>query len=211
MKLLLVGASGLVGSHVLGKALADDRVELVTAPVRRPLAAHPKLLAPEVDFDALPQGASWWRADAVICALGTTLRTAGSRAAFRKVDYDYPLAVARLARSHGTPTFVLNSAMSAKRSSWVFYSRVKGELEGDLETLRFPSLTLVRPGLIGGQRQENRPGERLAVAAFTLLAPVLPRSLQINPAAVIAQAMIEAAIAGSAGRHLIGSAELVAR
>jgi nucleoside-diphosphate-sugar epimerase len=100
-RLLLVGATGLVGQAVLAAALADERVARVVAPTRRPLPAHPRLDNPVVDFARLPADAPWWRVDAVICTLGTTLREAGSRAAFQQVDRDYPAAVARLARSHG--------------------------------------------------------------------------------------------------------------
>src|SRR5690606_22188574 len=117
---------------------------------RRPLTAHPKLLNPQVDFDALPADADWWQADAVVCTLGTTMRRAGSRAAFRRVDYEYPMAVARLARANGTPAYVLISAISANVESRVFYSRIKGELEQDLAGVGFESLTHIRPGLIGG-------------------------------------------------------------
>ena len=130
MKLILAGASGLVGRHVLALALEDPRVEAVVAPTRRALPGrHRKLLAPTVDFDRLPEDADWWRADAVVCALGTTIRTAGSRAAFRQVDFGYPLAVARLAHRHGTPAYALNSAKGADPDSRIFYSRTKGELE----------------------------------------------------------------------------------
>src|SRR5690554_1778685 len=114
MKLLLVGASGLVGSHVLQRALADERISEVVAPVRRALAEHPKLFAPLIDFEQLPADAPWWQADAVICTLGTTMKLAGSREVFRRVDHDYPLAVAKLARQHGTLTYVLNSAVDRK-------------------------------------------------------------------------------------------------
>jgi uncharacterized protein YbjT (DUF2867 family) len=121
MKLLLVGSTGLVGHHVLNLVLADRRVGAVVALVRRELPEHTKLLAQTVDFERLPEDAPWWRADAVICTLGTTMRTAGSKEAFRRVDHGYPLAVARLAREHGTPTFVLNSAIGANPSSRFFY------------------------------------------------------------------------------------------
>lgn len=195
---------------MLGLALADARIESVAAPVRRTLPPHPKLLAPIVDFEALPESAAWWRADAVICALGTTMRSAGSRQAFRRVDHDYTLAIARLARASGAPTFVLNSAMGADRSSRFFYNRVKGEVEVDIEGVGFLSLTIVRPGLIEGRRHEHRPAERLAVAAFGALDPILPRSLRINPATVIAHVMVEAALAARPGKRLVGSKELQA-
>ncbi|RXT51249.1 NAD-dependent dehydratase [Bosea sp. Tri-44] len=209
MKLLLVGATGLVGSHVMRLALAEDRVTQVIAPVRRALPAHPRLLAPIVDFEALPEEAPWWAADAVICALGTTLRTAGSREAFYRVDHDYPIAIARLARRHGVPAFILNSAIGADSGSSFFYNRVKGDTERDLATLGFHSLTYVRPGLIGGDRQEFRVGERLATVVLHLIGPALPRRWRINPAGRIAAAMLEAALAESPGIHVVASAELV--
>ncbi len=207
MRLLLVGATGLVGRHVLALALSEPRIGAVVAPVRRDLPAHPKLLAPVVDSEQLPEAAEWWQADAVVCALGTTMRVAGSKDAFRRVDYDYPLSIARLARQHGTPTFVLNSAMGADPSSRFFYNRVKGEVERDLAAMGFRSLTLVRPGLIGGMREEVRPGERAAAFVLGLLHPILPRRLRINPADTIARAMLEAAIAAPPGRHLITSGQ----
>jgi len=209
MKLLLVGSSGLVGSHVLEMALADPKVTSVVAPTRRPLPAHPKLQAPIVDFDALPPDAAWWQADAVICTLGTTMRSAGSQAAFRRVDHDYPLAVARLARQHGTPCHVLNSAIGADPDARFFYNRVKGELERDLAGLGFASLTHVRPGLISGERQEQRPGERVSGVILGLLGPVLPRRWRINPAPRIAHALVDAALQARPGVHIIPSEQLV--
>jgi uncharacterized protein YbjT (DUF2867 family) len=208
MKLLLVGSTGLVGRHVLELALADDRIDAVIAPVRRPLPDHPKLFAPVLDFDQLPEQAPWWHVDAVICALGTTIRVAGSQEAFRRVDHDYPLAVARLAKRYGTSAYVLNSAMGAAASSRFFYNRVKGELENDLTGLDFPSLTFVRPGLIGGHREEVRLGERVMGFVLTALGPVLPRVWRINPAERIAHAMLEAAIHRKPGVHLISSRDL---
>ncbi|ANY82475.1 NAD-dependent dehydratase (plasmid) [Microvirga ossetica] len=208
MKLLIVGSTGLVGRHVLDLALADGRIDAVVAPVRHNVASHPKLFAPTVDFERLPNDVDWWRADAVICALGTTMRAAGSQEAFRRVDHDYALAVAELARQHGTRTFVLNSAIGADPPSRCFYNRVKGQLERDLATLDFESLTFVRPGLIGGRRDERRPAERIASIVLRILHPVLPRRLRINPAVRIAQALIDAAIAARPGTHIVGSAEL---
>lgn len=208
MHLILAGATGLVGTHVLRLALADARVTTVTALARKPLPPHPKLLAPGVDFEALPQDAAWWRADAVICALGTTMKVAGSQAAFRRVDFDYPLAVARLAHAAGTPAYVLNSATGANAASRFFYNRVKGELEAALATLGFASLAHVRPGLIGGERATVRAGEAALAFVLTALAPVLPARWRINPARRIAQALLEAAIAARPGVQVIASAQL---
>src|SRR5207244_3118160 len=101
LKVLLVGASGLVGREALAQVLDDARFSHVVALTRRPLDAHQKLFNPVVDFERLPQDADWWAVDGVICTLGTTIRTAGSQEAFRRVDHDYPLAVARIAHAHG--------------------------------------------------------------------------------------------------------------
>ena len=211
MKLLLAGASGLVGGHLLRLALADARITEVIAPVRRALSTtHPKLLAPVVDYDALPEDAPWWQADAVVCALGTTMKAAGSQAAFRRVDHDYPLAVARCARAHGTPTYVLNSASGANAQSRFFYNRVKGELEQALAGMGFTSLTSARPGLIGGERRESRPAERAALLALTALGPLLPRRWRICPAQTIARAMLDAALQARAGVHVLPAETLIA-
>ncbi|MDQ0569917.1 uncharacterized protein YbjT (DUF2867 family) [Variovorax paradoxus] len=209
MKLLLVGATGLVGRHLLTLALADPRVKAVVAPTRRVLTTHPKLRSPQVDFDRLPQDADWWQADAVICALGTTMRTAGSEEAFRRVDCDYPLTVARLAHAHGTPTYALNSAIGADAGSSFFYNRVKGELEQALMGQGFESLTCVRPGVIGGHRDEFRLGERMMVIGLTLAGPLLPKRWRLNPPPQIASALLEAAIRPKPGVHVVTSDRMI--
>lgn len=208
MKLILIGATGLVGREVLRLALMDARVSRIVAPVRKPLPAHPKLDAPLVDFDRLPADAPWWQADAVICTLGTTMKVAGTRQAFRRVDHDYPLAAARLALAAGTRAYALNSAAGANAASRFFYNRVKGDLERDLEALGFASLTHVRPGLIGGEREEARAGEGAALHVLRVLGPVLPRRWRINPAPRIASALLEAALAGTPGVHVVGPEQL---
>lgn len=208
-RILLVGATGLVGSHVLRQALADPGVAQVVAPTRKSLVPHPKLLNPVVDFNQLPQDAEWWRADAVVCTLGTTIRVAGSQAAFYKVDHDHPLEVAYLARRHGARAFALNSALGADTASRVFYSRTKGETERDLQAVGYPSLTLVRPGLIGGVRQESRPAEQMAVRLSQWVQPLLPRRYRVVPADRIAHHLLQAALAGAPGVHVLPSEALL--
>jgi uncharacterized protein YbjT (DUF2867 family) len=210
MKILHVGATGLVGGFVLSGLLADPRIERVVAPTRRALAIrHPRLDNPVLDFERLPAAdASLWRADAVICTLGSTIKQAGSRARFRRVDHDYPLQIARSALHGGAYAFVLNSAMGADPHSRFFYNRVKGELEQDLQQLPYPSITFVRPGLIGGRRARPRAGEQLATVALKLAGPLLPRRWRINPAERIATALVEAATQALPGRHVVTAAEL---
>lgn len=209
MNLLLLGATGLVGRLVLQAALDDAQVQRITAPVRRPLPLQSiRLHCPVVDYDRLPEDADWWRADAVICTLGTTLKAAGSREAFRQVDHGHVLRAARLARSQGTPTFVLTSAAGADAGSRLFYNRVKGEVERDLAALGFASLTLVRPGLIGGARETSRPAERWSQRVLGTLGPLLPRAWRISPAPRIAQALLQAARQPAPGVRVVSAAEL---
>lgn len=209
MKLLLLGATGLVGGNVLKLALHDTRIASVVAPTRRVLLGHPKLQAPFVDFDLLSGDEPWWRADAVICALGTTIKRAGSRQAFQRVDHDYPLRIAHWARRQGTGTFVLVSAIGANSGSLFFYNRVKGALEEDIRRVGFESLTLVRPSVIGGERSEVRPGEHALKAALTLAGAALPRSCRVNPAPVIARVCIDRALQPAKGVLTISSDMLV--
>jgi len=208
-RLMLVGATGLVGHCVLQLALADARVHQVVAPTRRALAPHLKLLNPPVDFEHLPEDAPWWAVDAVVCALGTTIAKAGSQAAFYRVDHDHPLRVAQLARRQGAQAYALNSALGADPASRVFYSRTKGELERDLQMLGYPSLTFVRPGLIGGERQERRPAEHAAVVLSSWLQPLLPRRYRVVPADRIAHHLLEAALAAQHGVRVLTSEQLL--
>ncbi|MDG4491102.1 NAD-dependent dehydratase [Xanthomonas vesicatoria] len=209
MDVLLAGATGLVGKQVLQQLLTDARCTGVVALTRRPLTQiHPKLRNQVIDFERLDHWTAP-RMEAAICALGSTMKQAGSREAFYRIDHDYPLALARAVCAQGTSVFVLNSAAGADAQARIFYSRVKGELERDLRTIGFPSLTLVRPGLIGGEREERRTGEHLGRLVLGALGPVLPRRFRINPAERIAAAMVGAALAPARGEHRVEAAELV--
>lgn len=210
MRVLLLGASGLVGGQVLQALLADVRCSQVLAVGRRPVPLqHAKLQGLVLEFDALPSRPGWANVDAVVCALGSTMAQAGTREAFMRIDHGYPLAFARLAREAGASAFVLNSATGADPGSRFFYNRVKGALEQDLRRLAFPSLTLVRPGLIGGERAHRRAGEYLAGKVLGAFGPLLPRAWRINPAGNIAMALTAAALAPAPGVHVVGAADLV--
>lgn len=208
--LLILGATGLVGGHLLRLALDDDRVARVVAPVRRalilPAGAMPaKLEAPVVDFDALPADAPWWRVDAVACALGTTIRDAGSREAFRRVDVDYVVDAARRAREAGAHSFALNSSAGASRSSFGFYLRCKAEAEAGVAALGYPSYTIVRPSMIGGERARRRALEHAAVRIGRACAPLIPARWRVVEAEAIARRLLDAAIEAAPGRHVVES------
>ncbi len=206
--LLILGSTGLVGSQSLKLALNDPRISRVIAPTRRALPAHPKLLNPVVDFEALPK-ADWWAADAAVCALGTTLKLAGSQEAFRKVDFDYILASARLLREAGCPRFVLNSSLGADAGSRNFYLNVKGQAEAGLIALNFNALTVIRPSLLdGGPRPERRYGEEFGLWVGGHMARLIPAKYRPVKTTTVAAVMHEAALSDDQGLRIIESAEL---
>lgn len=165
MSAVLAGASGLVGGHVARLAAADT-----VALVRREMAGL-RLPQRVVDFGALDLGEL--RVERVYCALGTTIRKAGSQAAFRLVDFDYPMALARAARAAGATDFRLVSSVGADARSSNFYLRVKGELEEALAGLGFASLMIFRPAVLLGDRGESRPGEMVGKALSVAVGPLL--------------------------------------
>jgi uncharacterized protein YbjT (DUF2867 family) len=204
--LLVLGGSGLVGQEVLKQALANPAVDRVVAPTRSPLPRHEKLANPIVDYAHLPVGADWWRADAVICSLGTTRHKAGSAQRFREVDHDYVLTAASLALGAGTETFVYNSSLGADPEARSFYLRVKGETEQSLSMLGYNSFCIVRPSLLyGGQRPDFRLGETISLWWVRHLAMVIPQRFRAVPTASVASAMLSAAFNATPGSTIIES------
>ncbi len=201
---LIAGATGLVGSSLLERLLADPLYRAVRALVRRPLdIGHEKLESAVVDFDALDIEAERLAADDVFCCLGTTIKKAGSQEAFRRVDHDYVEALARLAHGQGAERFLLVSSIGADAGSGNFYLSVKGAAEDAVAGLPYGELHVFRPGLLAGQRQESRPGERLAQAVLPWLKPVLAGPMRVYravPATTVAAAMLGAAKSGRRGR-----------
>lgn len=158
---LIAGASGLVGGHLLRILLESPEYQQVTALGRRSLnLTHAKLNQQVVDFHHLDP--ALFRVDDIFCCLGTTIKQAGSQAAFREVDLEYPLSLGRLAKAAGARTYLLVSSMGADTHSRFFYNRVKGEAEEGLKALSLPALHIFRPSLLLGQRQARRLGEEIA-------------------------------------------------
>lgn len=205
---LLAGATGLVGGECLHALLADPTVLRVVALVRRPLGVRdPRLDERIVDFDRLDAAGDAFRVDQVICALGTTIGQAGSQAAFRRVDQEYPLELARLARAHGARHFLLVSSLGADAGSRVFYSRVKGEVEDALQGAGFRSLTIVRPSILLGARQEFRLGEAIG----RLFGRLIPGRYRAVHARDVATVLVAAAAQDAPGVRVLESDEIRAR
>jgi uncharacterized protein YbjT (DUF2867 family) len=160
---LLLGATGLVGGHCLDLLLDDPAYSKVLTIGRRLVAhEHQKLEQHVVDFEKLQDYASVIRAVDVFCCLGTTIKKAGSKENFRRVDFTYQLDTARLAAQNGAEQLLLVSALGADARSSIFYNRVKGELEEAVSKLAFNGVNIFRPSLLLGERAEFRLGERVA-------------------------------------------------
>ncbi|WPC04554.1 oxidoreductase [Pseudomonas benzenivorans] len=160
-RILLAGATGLTGEHLLDRLLSEPTVERVLAPSRRPLAEHPHLENPVGELlELLPQLSG--PVDTAFCCLGSTIKQAGSQEAFRAIDLDLVVAFAQRARELGARHLLVVSALGANPHSSVFYNRIKGEMEAALKAQDWPQLTLARPSLLLGPRREFRLGERLA-------------------------------------------------
>lgn len=208
-RLLLVGATGAVGREVMTQALADPRVAEVVALTRRPLPPAQRLTNIVTDFATLLEQAAWWAADAVICTLGTTIKVAGSQAAFAAIDRDLPIAIAAVARQAGTPAFALNSSLGASLSG-NFYLRTKAEAEAGIRALGYPSYTIVRPSLIDAERSESRIGEQVGLAVARCFRPLIPRRYRPVSAAAIARRLLQSALDAVPGEHIIESEAITA-
>ncbi|BDA77569.1 nucleoside-diphosphate sugar epimerase [Leptospira kobayashii] len=172
-KILLLGGTGLVGSEVLKVLPLFKKIEkvFVWARIESPAHSDSPIEIQTVTWDSfssgkvqIPEGI-----DAVVCCLGTTIAKAGSQEKFREVDYEYPLLAGRKAKEAGVPAFLIVTAMGANSGSFVFYNRVKGDIENALIDLKFPYLGIFRPSLLVGDRKETRIGEKLGEAIATII------------------------------------------
>lgn len=203
---MVLGATGLVGGQALRLLLDDPAFSRVVVLGRRPLEgfASPKLRQEVVELERMEERAGAFAVDQLLCALGTTIRVAGSQAAFRRVDHDYPVAAARLALAGGASHYLLVSAMGANARSRVFYNRVKGEVEADLRALPFRSVTIARPSLLLGERAKFRLGEEVAKK----LGWMIPGKYRPIQARDVAAALVRAAREDLPGVRVIESRAL---
>lgn len=210
---LLLGATGLVGGELLDQLLGHQAYARVVAPTRRRLHRESKKLHnPQIKFDRMERHAADFRCHDVYIALGTTIKKAGSKEAFRRVDYDYIVRGAQLARAGGANQCLLISAAAADSESAFFYNRVKGETEEAVTNLDFWAIHVFRPGVLIGKRDELRIGEKVAAGVSTVLRQISPNLLgEYNPtrADVLAQRMIAAAQSFSPGVRFHRAQELL--
>lgn len=220
-RVLLAGATGLVGHCLLRRLLADPLVGEVRALVRREMTAAELLKLPseaatqqvpglaklrivKVSFERLEAHPDVFDVDWVACALGTTIRQAGSQAAFRQVDFDCPLQIAQLTHAQGAQRFMLVSALGANARSKVFYNRVKGELEEAVRAIGFAHVSVAQPSLLKGPRTEFRLGERLAL----LFGGFFPDAYKPVDVAQVAAGLLASGRTGSPGWHVLSNTAL---
>jgi uncharacterized protein YbjT (DUF2867 family) len=207
---LVAGATGLVGQAILALLLADSRYSAVHIVGRRaPDVQHPKLvvhISPSLTHWASPA------VDDVFIALGTTIKVAGSQAAFKAIDFDAVMTIASAAKAAGASRLAVVSAMGASPQSGVFYNQVKGEMEAAVSQLGFETLVIARPSLLAGDRdalkQPERVAEKLSLAAFNLFKPLIPANYRSIQASSVAQAMVGTLQTAGAGKHVLLSGEM---
>jgi uncharacterized protein YbjT (DUF2867 family) len=204
---LIAGATGLVGSHLLPLLLSGDRYEKVIAITRKPLTEHPKLIQVNID---MADAASYqsYVADDVYCCLGTTIAVAGSKENFRKVDFTFPMVMAKALLAGGADQYMLISALGANKDSSIFYNRVKAEVEAAVSEVGYHCVQIFRPSLLLGRRTEKRTGEDAAKVFYKIFGFLIPRKYKGVEASKVARAMYECAKQEQSGIHIHESGEI---
>ena len=209
---LIAGSTGLVGGHLLKLLIESTEYNRVIALVRNPIDAESdKLEVLQVNFDDLENELNGVQADDVFCCLGTTMKKAGSKEKFKKVDLKYPVDIGRQALAYGASTYLLISAIGADTGSSFFYNQVKGEVEEQVGRLGYNSVHIFRPSLLLGGREETRIGEKIAetftkALGFLFIGPL--KKYKGIEASKVANAMFEMAQHHSQGIRIYESDDL---
>lgn len=194
---MVAGGSGLTGSCLVQLLLQDSDYSKIILLSRHPSGInHEKLDERIIDFNNLRNSIGDMKADNVFCCLGTTMKNAGSKEAFRKVDHDYVVEFAGIMCENGANQFIVISSMGADVNSSIFYNRVKGEMEMAVKNIPFPVIHILRPSLLLGKRNEKRTGERLAIFFFKIFGFLMMGSLKkyrAIEASTVARAMVRIA------------------
>jgi len=212
MKAIIIGATGMTGSLLLSKLETTKKFNSITALVRREIKSDTGILYKTINFEDLP--GLKLKADAAFSCLGTTIKSAGSKENFRKVDFTYNLDFAGMCRKNGIERFILLSALGADPDSKIFYNRIKGELEKEVKSIGFKYLTIIRPSLLEGPRKEWRTGEFIARKIMKIFNPLLAgnlkkyRSVSIDD---ITDIMIKESFRKEPGIIIIENDEIISR
>lgn len=206
---LVAGSTGLIGNQLLELLLEDSNYSKVIALSRKQLTlSNPKLENIVLEVEQLDSHQQQLKADDVFCCLGTTMKQAGSKAAFRKVDFDYPLQLAKILNQNGARQFLLVSALGANKNSKIFYNQVKGEVEEAITSIGFKGLHIFRPSLLLGPRKEQRSGEDAAKVFYKIFGFLIPKKYQGLESIKVARAMQVLATEDLSGKFIYESDEL---
>jgi uncharacterized protein YbjT (DUF2867 family) len=176
---LLIGSTGLIGSQLLQLLLESDQYSKVITFVKRDSAIeHPKLEQHIINFDKPESYQEWVIGDDFFCTIGTTINKAGSKEAFRKVDFEYPQQFAKIAVEKKIKHFLIISSLGAAASSSNFYLKTKGEIEGFLKLSKLEKVSIVRPSLLLGNRSEFRLGEKVGAFFMETFSFIFVRNLK---------------------------------
>jgi len=206
---LIAGSTGLIGKQLLELLLDDPHYSEVKAISRKPIAiSNPKFKNIVMDSDGLKENIDQLKADDVFCCLGTTIRKAGSKEAFRKIDYEYPLELATITKDQGATQYLLVTALGSDKKSGVFYNQVKGQVEEAIDGVNFQSYHIFRPSLLMGPRAESRSGEEAAKVFFRFFGFLVPRMYKGIESIKVARAMLHFAKQNLKGKFIHESKEL---
>ncbi len=205
---LIAGSTGLIGSQLLDLLLEDNSYSKIIALSRKPLAiSHPKMENIVTEANELKNQREL-KADDVFCCLGTTIKQAKSKEAFRNIDFDYPLELATILKSSGANQFLLISSLGAEKNSRIFYNRVKGEVEEAIAKVGFTTYHIFRPSLLIGPRKEARTGEDAAKVVYKLFGFLIPPKYKGIESIKVARAMVGLAKENKSGKFIHESGEL---
>ncbi len=206
---LLAGTTGLIGSQLLEILLTDDHYSSVIAISRRPLGkSHQKLTNIVCELSELTTALAEVKTNDVFCCLGTTMRVAKTKEAFRAVDYDAPLALARVAKQNGATNYLIVSALGSNKNSSIFYNKVKGEVEEAIDQIGFKSFHILQPSLLAGPRKEQRTGEGAAQTFYKIFGFLIPKKYAAIESIKVARALLAFAKQEQLGKRVHSSAEM---
>lgn len=211
LRAVVAGGTGLVGNSLLKELSGSSEFKEILVLVRRAgaITLPAKAIEKAVDYHALATSLAGVNATHWYCALGTTIKKAGSREAFAKVDRDYVIEFAKAAKANGCKSFNIVTALGADPKSKIFYNKVKGESEEALRAIGFESLNIFRPSLLDGERSESRPGERVGIRVARALSFLIPKEYRAIRGEQVARAMLGVSLENRPGTSVISSGQML--